>query len=168
MNNNYIWHYTDEEYMKLVNEQLKSFYSHFNYKDYITPYNESRELVGRIIEEFQPLEHSIKSLLQIALEKKLYTRKNFNFDNYIQASKIINELSESLIDKKTAKLLIEIIKFRNYIIHEHFISTDREKAEKAFPHFLFLVFEAEDYINNMINRISGKNESIRNIFDGNL
>ena len=166
MNNNYIWHYTDEEYMKLANEQLESFYSHFNYKDYITPYNESRELIGRIIEEFQYLESCIKSLLKVAVENNIYTGKmHFNFDHFIQATKAIRELTNVLIDENISKELIKLIKFRNYIIHSHYISEDSKSAEKMFPYFLFSIFEAIDYISNVTNRIIGGATHIPNIFE---
>jgi len=166
MNNKYTWHYTDEEYMQLANEQLEVFYYHFNYKDYITPYNESRELIGRIIEEFQYLESCIKHLLEVAVENGIYSgKKYFNFDHFIQATKVIRELTNILIEDNISKELIKLIKFRNYIIHSHYISDNKEDAEKMFPHFLFSVFEAIDYISNVTNRIIGGATHIPNVFE---
>ena len=37
--------------------------------------------------------------------------------------------------------------------------------EEKFPDFLFMIFEANDYISNVINRIIGGTTHIPNIFE---
>lgn len=166
MDKKYIWHYNDEEYLAFSKKYLKEFETSFNYKTYITPYNEARELIGRIIEEFQYLESCIKHLLYEAVRNGIYTGKTkFNFDNYISATKIIRSLKNILIEEKIEKQLITLIKFRNYIVHQHYLSDNAMKAEKEFPKFLFLIFEAIDYISNVTNRIIGGATHIPNIFE---
>ena len=169
MEDKFIWHYNDKEYMEFAKEYVTKFMENFNYKSYITPYNETRELVGRIIEEFQSLEGCITDLLYYAIEYGIYKGKgNFNFDNYISATKIIKSLKGILIEDKIAKQLITLVKIRNYIVHKHFVSENQAKAEKEFPNFLFMIYEAVDYISNVTNRIIGGATHIPNIFEVNL
>lgn len=166
MDSKYIWHYKDIEYLTFSKKYLKEFETTFNYKVYITPYNEARELIGRIIEEFQYLEKGIKHLIYEAVKNGIYTGKTtFNFDNYISAAQIIKSLKNILIEEKIEKQLITLIKFRNYIVHQHYLSNNAIEAEKEFPKFLFLVFEAIDYISNVTNRITGGATHIPNIFE---
>lgn len=168
MDDKYIWHYNDKEYMEFAKENVTRFMKNFNYKSYITPYNETRELVGRIIEEFQLLENCISGLLYHAIEYGIYKGNvKFNFDNYISATKIIKSLKGVLIEDKIAKQLISLVKIRNYIVHKHFVSENQEKAEKEFPNFLFMIYEAVDYISNVTNRIIGGATHIPNIFEVN-
>ena len=95
-------------------------------------------------------------MIEIAVEKGIYKGKTkFNFDNYISASKIINELKNILISDKIAKQLLELIKFRNYLVHAHYLNDNKEKIESKFPDFLFMIYEANDYISNVTNRIIG-------------
>jgi len=166
MNDKYKWHYNDKEFLEFAQNHVKEFQESFNYKSYITPHDDMRELLGRIIEEFQYLESCIKHLIEIAIENKIYNGKNnLNFDNYVPATRIINELKNCLIDEKIAKELIVLIKFRNYIIHEHYLNDNSKEIEKKFPHFLFMIFEANDYISNVTNRIIGGATHIPNIFE---
>lgn len=166
MDNKYCWHYNEKEFLSFAEEYVKNTQIAFNYKDYITPHNEMRELLGRIIEEFQYLEACIKHLIEIAVEEKIYKGKTkFNFDNYISASRIINELKNVLIEESFAKQLISLIKFRNYIIHAHYLNDNQEKIEKKFPDFLFMIYEANDYISNVTNRIIGGATHIPNVFE---
>ncbi len=169
MERKFTWHFNDEEYMKFAEDNLKAFTENFNYKSYITPHNEMRELLGRIVEEFQYLESLINKLLYLAIEKNIYSGKTkFNFDNYNSASKIINNLRNILIENKIADELIALIKFRNYIVHQHYIDKNRVKNETKFPNYLFLIYEANDYISNVINRIIGGATHIPNIFEQKL
>lgn len=106
MNNKYCWHYNDDEFLTFAENYVNDMKSNFNYKNYITPHNEMRELLGRIIEEFQYLEACIKNLIEIAVANDIYKVKTkFNFDNYIVASKIVNELKNVLISDSIAKQL---------------------------------------------------------------
>ena len=164
MNSKKIWQFTEEETIRLTNK-MQSF--HFDYKNYIIPYNESRDLIGRIVEEFQSLESFINSLLKKVTSKNI--NQTFNFDKCQSATNTIKKLKANhIVTEEIANQLINIIKFRNYIIHEHFTDNNRNEAEKFFPLFLFLIFEAEDYIRNQIDKLEGKTIAIRNVFDGNL
>lgn len=166
MENKYKWHYNDREFLEFAQNHVKEFQEGFNYKSYITPHDDMRELLGRIIEEFQYLESCIKHLIAVAIENKIYSGKsNLNFDNYVPATRIINELTNCLIDKNIAKELIILIKFRNYIIHEHYLNDNAKQIEKKFPSFLFMIYEANDYISNVTNRIIGGATHIPNIFE---
>ena len=166
MEEKYCWHFNDEEFLNLARDCVNSAQTNFNYKSYITPHNETRELIGRIIEEYQYLEAGIKYLIQCAVEYKLYTGKmNLNFDNYISATKIINSLKGILIDEKIAKQLTALMKFRNYVIHAFYLTDNTSKIEKELPNFLFMIFEAIDYISNVTNRIIGGATHIPNIFE---
>ncbi|MDE7406046.1 MAG: hypothetical protein K2M89_04165, partial [Clostridiales bacterium] len=108
MEDKYCWHYNDEDFISFAEEYVENLKNSFNYKSYITPHDEMRELLGRVIEEFQYLEASIKSLIEIAVEKGIYKGKiKFNFDNYIAVSKIINQLKNVLISEPIAKQLLE-------------------------------------------------------------
>ena len=124
-----------------------------------------RELVGKIIEEFQYLESCINNLIECAIENDLYKgNMKFNFDNYNSATKIIKALKGVLIENKIARKLLSLIRFRNYIIHFHYLSENKQKMEEKFPDFLFMIFEANDYISNVTNRIIGGTTHIPNIF----
>lgn len=63
MDNKYKWHFNDKDLLEFVENNLTEFKNSFNYKSYITPHSEMRELVGRIIEEFQYLESCINYLI---------------------------------------------------------------------------------------------------------
>lgn len=166
MKEKYRWHYNDKDFMDFANDYVMNAQTSFNYRDYITPHNETRELIGRIIEELQYLESCIKHLIQCAVDNNLYNGKiTFNFDNYIPATKIINSLKNILIDEKIAKQLIALMKFRNYIIHAFYLNDNQSKIEKKLPNFLFMIFEANDYISNVTNRIIGGATHIPNIFE---
>lgn len=166
MEEKYRWHYNDEEFLKYARESVNNAMLEFDYKTFITPHNETRELIGRIIEEFQYLEACIKHLIQCAVENNIYNAKTvFNFDNYIPASKIINSLKDILIDEKIAKQLLSLMKFRNYIIHSYYLDDNNSKMEKEFPNFLFMIYEAVDYISNVTNRIIGGATHIPNVFE---
>ncbi len=167
--NKYCLYYNDKEFFTFAEGYVKNSKISFNYKDYINPHSEMRELLGRIIEEFQYLESCMKHLIEIAAEEKIYKGKTkFNFDNYISASKVINALKNVLIEESIANKLISLIKFRNYIIHSHYLNYNRAKIEKKFPDFLFMIYEANDYISNVTNRIIGGTTHIQNVFDANV
>ncbi len=72
MEEKYRWHYNDEEFLKYARESVNNAMLEFDYKTFITPHNETRELIGRIIEEFQYLEACIKHLIQCAVENNIY------------------------------------------------------------------------------------------------
>ncbi len=57
------------------------------------------------------------------------------------------------------------MKFRNYIIHAFYLNDNQSKIEKKLPNFLFMIFEANDYISNVTNRIIGGATHIPNIFE---
>ncbi len=165
MNEKYIWHFNDE-YIEWSSEYLENFKSTFDYKNYILPHSDMRELLGRIIEEFQYLEHNINHLLIIAVENNIYQgNTNFNFDNFIPSSKIINNLKGVLIEEHIAEDLIKIMKFRNYLIHEYYVKEDKSDTNEKMPLFLFMIFESIDYISNVTNRIIGGATHIPNIFE---
>ena len=168
MDKKYMWHYNNKEYLEFAEKYIKDFENNFNYKSYITPHDEMRELIGRIIEEFQYLEACIQYLLERAVEYKLYNESvKFNFDNYNSATKIVKNLTNCLIEEEISKKLINLIKFRNYNIHAHYLQDNQKENEKKFPYFLFLIFEANDYISNVTNRIIGGATHIPNIFEVN-
>ena len=107
-------------------------------------------------------------MLERAVEYKLYNESvKFNFDNYNSATKIVKNLTNCLIEEEISKKLINLIKFRNYIIHAHYLQDNQKENEKKFPYFLFLIFEANDYISNVTNRIIGGATHIPNIFEVN-
>lgn len=57
------------------------------------------------------------------------------------------------------------MKFRNYIIHAYYLNDNQFKMEKELPNFLFMIFEANDYISNITNRIIGGATHIPNVFE---
>ncbi len=57
------------------------------------------------------------------------------------------------------------MKFRNYIIHSYYLDDNNSKMEKEFPNFLFMIYEAVDYISNVTNRIIGGATHIPNVFE---
>jgi hypothetical protein len=152
--------------------------SNFNYKTYINYNNEIIGLVGRIIEEFQQLEYNFKDLLKCALEKGKY-KGDIDFSlELASARKIINSLTEShLIESIIFDKLNKLIDFRNYLIHQHYLNgktyigdgffdvSKRLEIEEKFPIFLFMIFEANDYIVNVTNRLMDKESNIPNIFE---
>lgn len=158
--------YNEQDFLEFAEKYAQNSKLNFNYKSYIMPHSEMRELLGRIIEEFQYLELRIKELIKIAVEKNLYTGKTkFNFDNYISARTIINALKNDLIEENIAEQLKALIKFRNYTIHGLYLNSNREKIENSFPNFLFMIFEANDYITNVITRITEGTMHIPNVFE---
>lgn len=121
MDNKYKWYFNNNDYLEFAENNVTEFKSSFNYKSYITPHSEMRELIGEIIEEFQYLESCINYLIECAIENDLYKGNiKFNFDNYNSATKIIKALNGVLIEDKIARKLLSLIRFRNYIIHSHY------------------------------------------------
>ena len=166
MDNKYKWHFNDKDFLEFAENNVAEFKSSFNYKSYITPHSEMRELIGKIIEEFQYLESCINYLIECAIKNDLYKgNMKFNFDNYNSATKIIKALKGVLIEDKIARELLSLIRFRNYIIHSHYLNENKQKMEEKFPDFLFMIFEANDYISNVTNRIIGGATHIPNIFE---
>ena len=51
MDNKYKWHFNDKDYLEFAENNVTEFKSSFNYKSYITPHSEMRELIVKIIEE---------------------------------------------------------------------------------------------------------------------
>ena len=157
-----------EDFLKFAKENAKKSPTDFTYQSYILPHNDMRELLGKIIESFHSLEKDMNDLLKLAVDKGTYHgNRKFNFDEYISASNIIKNLKDDLIksDEITDKLL-SIIKFRNYVIHEYSLHDNRFQIEESFPDFLCMIFEVNDYIQNLINKVSGSNAVyIRNVFD---
>ncbi|MDD4211697.1 MAG: hypothetical protein PHC46_04885 [Clostridia bacterium] len=150
--------------------------SNFNYNSYII-HTEMSELVCKIVEEFQYLEKDIRVLLKSAVEKEIYNgHMDFTLDK-VSAKRTINALKDSLIENKIADKLIKLIEFRNYLIHEHYINSKidagdgycdvdkRLEIEESFPMFLFMIFEARDYLSNVINTTKGIVSKIPNIFE---
>ncbi len=168
MDNKYKWHFNDKDYLEFAENDVTESKNNFNYRSYITPHSEMRELIGRIIEEFQYLESCINYLIKCAIENDLYKGKvSFNFDSYTSATKIIKALKGVLIEDKIAKELLSLINFRNYIIHSHYSNENKLEMEEKFPDFLFMIIEANDYISNVINRIIGGATHIPNVFEVN-
>lgn len=156
-----------EDFLKFAKENAKKSPTNFTYQPYILPHNDMCELLGKIIEAFQCLERDIKNLLKLAMGKGIYHGKNeFNFDKY-SAANIIDSLRKDLIkNNEIADKLILIIRFRNYVIHEYTLHNNRSQIEESFPDFLCMIFEVNDYIQNLINKVSGSNAvHIRNVFD---
>lgn len=166
MTNEYFWHYNDDEYMAFAKQYIKELKEDFDYREFINPYNEERELIGAIIEEFQLLEQSMKYLLYCAVENNIYKGScTFDFDKYISATTIVVELKDVLIDPKIAGELKTLIKFRNYIVHSHYTDEKRDEKLQYFPIYLFKIYEANEYISNVVNRIIGGATHIPNIFE---
>ena len=166
MDDRYKWHYNDKNFLEFAERNVIEFKNSFDYKNYITPHDEMRELVGKIIEDFQYLEACINSLIKCAIESGLYSGSiKFNFDHYNSATKTIKALKGILIEDRIAKELLSLIEFRNYIIHSHYLNDNRQNIEKEFPNFLFMIYEATDYISNVTNRIKGGATHIPNIFE---
>ena len=166
MTNEYLWHYTDNEYIDFAKQYIQELEQDFDYKEFINPYNEERELIGAIIEEFQYLESNLKHLLYCAVEHNIYKgNSSFDFDKYISATTIVIELKNILLDPKIAGELKTLIKFRNYIVHSHYTNDNREEKLEYFPIYLFKIYEANDYISNVVNRIIGGATHIPNIFE---
>ena len=166
MINEFLWHYNDDEYITFAKQYIKELKQEFNYRDFITPYSEERELVGAIIEEFQYLESNLKHLLFCATEHNIYSGDaSFDFDKYISATTIVIELKDILIEAEIADELKSLIKFRNYIIHSHYTNVKRKEKLEYFPIFLFKIYGANEYISNVINRIIGGATHTPNIFE---
>ncbi|MCH5153968.1 MAG: hypothetical protein J1F71_02015 [Clostridiales bacterium] len=55
MDKKYCWHYSDDEFLTFAENYVNDTIRTFNYKNYITPHNEMRELLGRILRSFNIL-----------------------------------------------------------------------------------------------------------------
>jgi len=133
MENKNVWHFNDDDFMKYAQDYVSSSINGFNYKTYIIPHSEMRELLKRTIEEFQHLEACIKDLITIAVDNKLYVGKaEFNFDNYVPASKIIKSLSNNLIEEKIANQLIKLMKCLIILFTNIILMKKNKKLKKTF------------------------------------
>ena len=133
----------------------------FDLKEYRNIY----EAVGKIIEESQELEQTFK---QFAFLKKA------KIDNLEIAT--LNRLNENFYNKKFYneeiynKLKI-IIEKRNYVNHELFLELrrtnkiDYNKVSDNLNNTLFLIFEASDLIQNLIDKLNGHSGNRPTIFD---
>lgn len=56
---------------------------------------------------------------------------------------------------------------RNYLVHYYFLDERKKQKEleKQLPITLFMIFEADDYIENVTNRIIGGRTQMPNIFE---
>lgn len=156
-----------KEFLQFVENNKVEYEENFNYKQYILPHNDMRELLGKIIEDLQCLEARLNHLAMCAYKSQCYGRKiKFNFDNRNSTSNIIKELKGKIIDDKNAEKLLVIIRFRNYIIHSYYLHKNRNEVEKVFPTFLCIIYEVCDYIDNLINILENNDAvHIPNIFD---
>lgn len=125
--------------------------------------------VGQIIKSAQEWEQEYK---------KLATILNISVKNINKSS--LNKLNETLkkhnlISKKDYKNLKEVIKVRNYINHEFYLTDFQNSAsdydiyietlEKKLNSAQFLIFEATDVIDNKIDKFRGDNIVRPAIFD---
>ena len=78
----------------------------------------------------------------------------FNFDNYNSATKIIKALKGVLIEDKIARELLSLIRFRNYIIHSHYLNENKQKMEENFPDFLFMILPFANCIFHLYKSIT--------------
>lgn len=131
--------------------------------------NDVYNAVGRIIRSAQEWEQKYK---------KLATVLNISVKNINKSS--LNKLNEALkkhnlISKKDYKNLKEVIKIRNYINHEFYLTDFQNSAsdydiyigtlEKNLNSAQFLIFEATDVIDNKIDKLQGDNIVRPTIFD---
>ena len=131
--------------------------------------NDVYNAVGRIIRSAQEWEQKYK---------KLATVLNISVKNINESS--LNKLNEALkkhnlISKKDYKNLKEVIKIRNYINHEFYLTDFQNSAsdydiyietlEKNLNSAQFLIFEATDVIDNKIDKLQGDNIVRPTIFD---
>ena len=131
--------------------------------------NDVYNAVGRIIRSAQEWEQKYK---------KLATVLNISVKNINKSS--LNKLNEALkkhnlISKKDYKNLKEVIKIRNYINHEFYLTDFQNSAsgydiyietlEKNLNFAQFLIFEATDVIDNKIDKLQGDNIVRPTIFD---
>lgn len=131
--------------------------------------NDVYNAVGRIIRSAQEWEQKYK---------KLATVLNISVKNINKSS--LNKLNEALkkhnlISKKDYKNLKEVIKIRNYINHEFYLTDFQNSAsdydiyietlEKNLNSAQFLIFEATDVIDNKIDKLQGDNIARPTIFD---
>lgn len=131
--------------------------------------NDVYNAVGRIIRSAQEWEQKYK---------KLATVLNISVKNINKSS--LNKLNEALkkhnlISKKDYKNLKEVIKIRNYINHEFYLTDFQNSAsdydiyietlEKKLNSAQFLIFEATDVIDNKIDKFQGDNIVRPTIFD---
>lgn len=131
--------------------------------------NDVYNAVGRIIRSAQEWEQKYK---------KLATVLNISVKNINKSS--LNKLNEALkkhnlISKKDYKNLKEVIKIRNYINHEFYLTDFQNSAsdydiyietlEKKLNSAQFLIFEATDVIDNKIDKFQGDNIVRHTIFD---
>lgn len=131
--------------------------------------NDVYNAVGRIIRSAQEWEQKYK---------KLATVLNISVKNINKSS--LNKLNEALkkhnlISKKDYKNLKEVIKIRNYINHEFYLTDFQNSAsgydiyietlEKNLNSAQFFIFEATDVIDNKIDKLQGDNIVRPTIFD---
>ncbi len=131
--------------------------------------NDVYNAVGRIIRSAQEWEQKYK---------KLATVLNISVKNINKSS--LNKLNEALkkhnlISKKDYKNLKEVIKIRNYINHEFYLTDFQNSAsgydiyietlEKNLNSAQFFIFEATDIIDNKIDKLQGDNIVSPTIFD---
>lgn len=139
---------------------------YFTIKDFP---NDVYNAVGRIIRSAQEWEQKYK---------KLATVLNISVKNINKSS--LNKLNESLkkhnlISKKDYNNLKEVIKIRNYINHEFYLTDFQNSAsdydiyietlEKKLNSAQFSIFEATDVIDNKIDKLQGDNIVRPTIFD---
>lgn len=139
---------------------------YFTIKDFP---NDVYNAVGRIIRSAQEWEQKYKNLATVL---------NISVKNINKSS--LNKLNEALkkhnlISKKDYKNLKEIIKIRNYINHEFYLTDFQNSAsdydiyietlEKNLNSAQFLIFEATDVIDNKIDQLQGDNIVRPTIFD---
>ena len=139
---------------------------YFTIKDFP---NDVYNAVGRIIRSAQEWEQKYK---------KLATGLNISVKNINKSS--LNKLNESLkkhnlISKKDYNNLKEVIKIRNYINHEFYLTDFQNSAsdydiyietlEKKLNSAQFSIFEATDVIDNKIDKLQGDNIVRPTIFD---
>lgn len=168
MDKQYFQNFNEKEYIEFSKKFVEEMKKGFNYRVYLVKNDEMRELYVRIIEEFQFLERAIKGLIKVAVRNDIIQLKdNFNLDNYISSTKIINKLTDVLIDKKIGEQLKQLINMRNYLVHYYFLDERKKQKEleKQLPITLFMIFEADDYIENVTNRIIGGCTQMPNIFE---
>lgn len=131
--------------------------------------NDVYNAVGQIIKSAQEWEQEYKKLATILN----ISVKNINKSSLNKLNKTLKK--HNLISKKDYKNLKEVIKIRNYINHEFYLTDFLNSAsdydiyietlEKKLNSAQFLIFEATDVIDNKIDKFRGDNIVRPTIFD---
>lgn len=131
--------------------------------------NDIYNAVGQIIKSAQEWEQEYKKLA-IMLNISVKNINNFSLNKLNEALK-----KNNLISEKDYKDLKAVIKIRNYINHDFYLTDFQNSAndydkyiealEKILNSAQFLIFEATDVIDNKIDKLQGSSIVRPTIFD---